>query len=333
MTRAWILSALLFPVLPNPLRAEDLYTTDFEAFTVGDNRWAGTEGWISDDTTSGAQGILEDFVADLPLGKTAYLGFERPASALTRVARPVDYDPAAPGNPSCIEFESFLGVQDSTNGRRDQFFISFYDISGDFLAAIVFDNTGDSAGMLRWQGMQDGSVQSAETGVPFLRGDQTFGFISLQILYARIDLENNTWSVQLDGVPLFSEAPFTDPALAPLTLGSVAAEWELGIPNRLFAGDNWLFVADWILRTVPEGAQPLTIESIARNGAGETTITWEGESGFDYQVEYSPDFSTWRDDLPGSLFPGITASGPLTFTDPQASPSQRFYRVSRSETP
>ena len=89
---------LLF-LLASRVSGGDLYTTDFEAFPVGDNQWAGTEGWISNDTTSGAQGIVQDFVAELPLGKTAYLGSDPPASVFTTVARPVNYDPAVAAFP------------------------------------------------------------------------------------------------------------------------------------------------------------------------------------------------------------------------------------------
>lgn len=330
MTR--ILIPLMVSTLSALSEAGDLYLTDFEEFPVGDNLWAGTEGWISNDLSSGAQGILEDFVSELPLGKTAYLGFDPPSSMLTTIARPVDYDPAAGGFP-CVEFDSFLGVQDSLNGRRDQFFVSFYDISGRFLASIVFDNTGSTADMLRWQGRADGSIQSTDTGTDFIRGDQLFGLISLQILHVRIDLANNTWSAHLDGIPLFTEAPFTDPALAPLTLGSVAAEWELVSESPDFAGDNWLFVADWFVRTAPKGIEPFLIDSKSVNSAGETIITWHGDPGFDYQVEYSSDLVTWHSDLPGSSFPGIMTSGTLTFTDTALIPTRRFYRVGRSVTP
>jgi hypothetical protein len=332
MNPTWILTVLLSGALMPFGQAADLYSTDFENFTVGDNLWAGTEGWISNDTTSGAQGIVQDYVHELPLGKTAYLGFEPPVSTITQVARLVNYNPQVGGLP-CVEFESFLGVQDSTNGRRDQFFASFYDIAGNFLAAIVFDNRNAAPAMLRWQAKEDGSVQSIPTGVPFLRGDQVLGFVSVQILFVRIDLEENRWSAELDGIPLFIDAPFTDSAFEPLTLGSAAAEWEIAGQFPLSAGDNWLFVADWFLRSAPSDNGPPEILSISRNPAGETTLTWQGEPGFDYQIEYSSALKIWHTDLPASAFPGITASGPIEFTDLEAGQPERYYRVRRSVSP
>lgn len=312
--------------------ARDLYTTDFEEFPVGDNKWANTEGWLSNDTSSGAQGILQDYIPGLPFGKTAFLGFEIPSSSLTTLARTINYDPATEGV-FRISFESFLGVQDSTNGQRDQFFISFYDIDGNFLAAIIFDNRGAEGLMLRGQGRADGSIQSFDTGVPFIRGDQVFNVVSLQILRVEIDLATNTWSAQLDGLPLFTDSPFTDPSFAPLTLGATAAEWELSSPLTAFAGDNWLFVADWFVRTEPQGTEPFLIDTISRNPGGGTTVSWLGEPGFDYQIFHSGDLETWSEDLPNSTFPGITASGPLSFTDPNPSGTRRFYRVERSVSP
>lgn len=287
---------------------------------------------MSTDLTSGSQGIVEDFT-QLPLGKTAYLGFEPPTSPLTRVFRPIGYDPA-PSGVYHLEFESFLGILDSANGQRDQFFISFYDASssGRFLAALLFDNSTVDGDIFRWRGKSDLSIEESPTGLTFPRGEQTFpAFVALQILKVEIDLAANTWSAHLDGIPAFTDASFTDPAYLPLTLGSVAAEWELTDPAA--PGDNWLFVADWFVRTAPQGADPFLIESISESAAGEITITWQGDPGYDYHVEYSSDLQTWHTDLPGANFPGITSQGPLSFTDTDVLPEKRFYRVGRQESP
>jgi hypothetical protein len=326
------LSTLLAGAFISSLAAADLYTTDFEDFPIGDNLWSSTDGWLSNDSTSGAQGIVQDFVGELPLGKTAYLGFERPATTFTTVARPVNHDPRSGGFP-VVEFESFLGVQDSTNGGRDQFFVSFYDISGTFLAAVVFDNRNTNPEMLRWKANADGSIQSIPTGVPFTRGSQVLAFIALQILFTRIDLENNSWSAYLDGIPLFVDAPFTASALAPLSLGSAAAEWEVAGTSPLEAGNNWLFVADWIVRSVPRDNGPPRIDSVSRTAAGATVLTWLGEPGYDYLIEYSPDLKQWQNDLPNAAFPGITTSGPLEFTDTTTGQAGRYYRVRRAISP
>jgi len=300
-----------------------LYGTDFEAFPVGDNQWAGTEGWQSTDLTSGAQGIVQDFVENLPLGKTAYLGFSPPASAFTSVYRHVVHDPVASEIP-IVEFDSFLGIQDSTDVlKRDRFFITFYNAGGGFLAALLFDN------QLGKVYREDG-VARFDTGVPFQRGNQLFGFVALQVLNARIDLVENRWSASLDGVPLFNGAVFNAGGKNRV-LGAVAAEWQ--VQNVLTAGDNWLFVADWYVRSVPVGIEPFRISSYTRDDEGQITLIWEAQAGFDYKVWHSDDLTTWLDDLPGSAFPGITAGGQLSFTDANPPPHRRFYRVSRSVSP
>lgn len=320
---AWLACAIS-ATLPRAA-AGTLYATDFEAFTPGDNHWAGTEGWLSNDTTSGAQGILADYVENLPLGRTAYLGYEPPAAAFTTVYRTVGYDPAT-GLVPVVEFDSYLGLQDSTNGQRDRFHISFYNIPGDFLAALCLDNTNGNV----WR--EDG-VGRADTGVAFIRGNQLLGLIALQVLHARIDLVQNHWSAWLDGIPLFTAAPFTATA-APRTIGPVAAEWSVATTTpELAPGNNWLFIADWAVRTAPVGGEPFRVTSVTRDASGRATITWPGEPGFDYQVWYSADLVLWLDDLPGSSFPGVAGFGALSFTDPSGSTARRFYRVSRSASP
>lgn len=320
-------SCFILPLLITivPLHAGNLYSTEFESFNTGDNQWAGTDGWISTDTSSGAQGILLNAAQNLGLGKTAYLGYEPPASDFTSVFRPVSHDPAVEKIP-IIEFDSFLGIQDSTNSRRDRFYLSFYNIAGEYLAAICFDNTTGEVTR------DDGLILSG-TGVEFLRGNQLLGLIALQVLTARINLSTNQWSAALDGIPLFNNVPFTATGRS-LTLGASAAEWEITktTPTR-DAGNNWLFVADWNLRTTPIGTEPFRMSSIIRNSDGTTTLTWPGDPGFDYQIQYSTDLILWQNNLPGASFPGVQDPGPLSFTDTATTPEKRFYRARRNVSP
>jgi len=302
-----------------------IYGTDFEGFDVGNNKWAGREGWQSNDNTSGAQGIVENFVPNLPLGKTAYLGYNPPTTAFTTVSKIINYDPATTGLP-IVAFDSFLGIQDSTFGARDRFYISFYNIAGDFIASICFDNT-------------DGKIyrETAEgrfaTGIQFIRGNQLVGIVSLQLLDARIDLANNRWSASLDGIPLFVDAVFSAGG-GPQDLGATAAEWEIAKTSPSLApGNNWLFVADWFIRSVPVGIEPFTLSAFNRAANGAVTLAWPGQAGFDYTVEYSDDCKHWHRDLPGSAFPAIAADGTLEFGDPNPPPLRRFYRILRKPSP
>lgn len=299
-----------------------LYATQFEEFTAGNNRWAGTGGWASNNTTGGVQGIMQDPVADLPLGKAGYLGYASPTSAFTAVYRAINHDPVATGYKR-IEFDSLLGVQDSTTAFRDRFYVSFYNMSGDFLAALVFDNTTGKV-------LSDDGVSVRDTGAGFLRGDQLLGVAALQVLRVAIDFDLNQWEATLDSVTLFRQK-FTSTQKA-MNLGPIAVEWEIpsGVPAQ--AGDNWLLVADWLVASIPP--EPFGMRSFVINGSRQAEMKWPAHGGFDYQVQYSPDLKTWKSDLAGSRFAANPTEGTLSFTDPSLlSPTGKFYRVLRSPTP
>lgn len=302
--------------------AGTLYATQFEEFTAGINRWGGTGGWVASNTSNGVQGIIQDPVADLPLGKAAYLGYATPTAAITSVYRMVNHDPVASGHPR-IEFDSLLGVQDSTDSHRDRFYISFYNMAGNFLAAVVFDNTSGKV-------LSDDGVQVRDTGVEFLRGDQLLGVAALQILKVSIDFSRNEWEAALDSIPLFRQK-FTS-VQAAMNLGPIAVEWEMpsGVPGQ--SGDNWLLVADWLVASIP--GDPFTVGSFSKAAGGAGHLTWRAHPGFDYQVQYSADLKTWSNGLVGSRFAANQISGTLSFTDSTSpAPLRRNYRVLRTPTP
>lgn len=334
------LGSVLFLFVPLLGSAEDLYQTDFESFPAGENQWAGHDGWISNDTTSGAQGILDDFLEELSLGKVAYLGYEPPHSRLTTVACPVKFKPAD-GEANCLEFESLLGIQDSTNDRHDQFFISFYGADGSFLAAVVFDNNDPEAQVLRWQGRPEGSINESASGIPFIRGDQLLGLVSLQLLHIQIDFDANQWAAYLDGIPLWEGVPFTAPELASINIGSIAAEWELMHPSVSEPGNNWLLVTDWAVRPASKfdfqnlrQANPFEL-SISRGPNDAPTLSWFVEEGYTYQLQRSNDLANWED-VPNASFTDtdLDSTNAIEFTDTSTPQSNhRFYRVKRSGSP
>ncbi len=299
--------------------ANELYFTDFDSFTAGNDQWVGTDGWLGISTGVGAHGIDDGIVP--ALGKTAFIGFNQPSSTFVTVLRPINYDPLANGTPK-IRFESFLGIEDSTNGRRDSFFVSFYNIAGAFLASIRFANEDASFGIWRL----DGTTQT-DTAVDFINGE-------LHLLFAEIDFSTNTWSADLDGIPLFTNATFNATGQT-LNFGSAAAEWQLASAGVAGYGDNWMLVADWSIRSVSPGENPFRIREIDLNASNQPVLQWLGECGFNYQFYYSDDgMLTWKSDLPGSVFSGILVDGVLSYTDETAPvPSQRQFRVVRSEAP
>lgn len=306
----WV-AALLFAACH--ASATDLYYTDFESFTNGADKWVGTDGWLGNSKGVGVHGIDNELVPGL--GKTAYLGYKQPLSTLVAVLRPVNFTPIASGKP-IVEFETLMGIQDSTNGHHDSFFFSFYNTNGNLLASIRFSNDPLTYGVWRLDG-----TNQVDTGLDFTVGD-------LHLLYARVDFSTNRWSADLDGIPLFTNSVFNNTS-KPLTLGSVAAEWQLTESSVTNHGDNWLLVADWLVSASPKGESPFLIRSAGVGTNGNPWLSWNGEASFDYNVDYTTNWLTWQTNV--AVYTSTPAAAPITFTDTNAAADpDRLYRVRRS---
>jgi hypothetical protein len=316
-----IITCVALAVLP--AGASVLYSTEFENFISGDDKWVDTEGWLGNSKGYGVHGIDQDAIVGGGLGKTAFLGLNQPSATLVVVAKPINYSPQA-GDLPLVRVETLVGIQDSvTTSARDSFFVSIYNSSGGYLAGIRFDNRLDTYGIWRGDGKLD-----YDTGEGFARGD-------LHLLSFVINLPTNRWSADLDGIPLFANAPFTATTNT-INFGLLAYEWQLDSTTPLGHGDNWMLIADVVVRSAPLGAEPFQLSSLTHTTATATataTLTWPGQKGFDYQIEYSDNLVTWRRDLPSASFPTILVDQPLTFQDATSGLPRRFYRVLRTETP
>ena len=300
------------------LRAEYLYSTNFESFTVGPDQWIDTQGWIGNSPGDGVHGIDQDLLPTL--GKTAYLGFDEPSETFVSVATPLNYNPGAQGAVE-VYVESLLGIEDSTNGKHDNFYLSFYNCSGAYLASLLFSNHPSTYGIWRLDGLEQ-----FDTTIDFITGE-------LPLISMNIDHAANTWSAAMDGIPLFTDATFSATART-LDVGPVAYEWQLTGTQPTEFGDNWLLVADLIVIAVPPGEGPFVTDTVGLDESGQPILTFTGEPGWNYQVEYSDDGTVWLKNLPGSFTTGIAETTQIEFTDltPEA-PIGRYYRVVRSVTP
>jgi len=315
--------------------AGELYRTDFEAadgFTAGDGNWVGTDGWVGINAGGGAQGIDFDIIPGGGLGQTASIGYNQPvivdpdfpavgAKPTVFLGKSIPYSPAA-GELPVVEVQTIIGIQDSTVDQpaRDSFFVTVYNIAGNFLAGVRFANQPSSYGIWRL----DGTATEEDTGVIFYRGQ-------LHLLTLRVDLPNNLWSADMDGIPLFTDAVFNATS-EPVDFGYLGYEWQLSASNPMGYGDNWMLVADVIVRSCGRGLVPFRFSQFECNGTG-AVLEWPGEIGFNYQMEYSADLANWHSDLPDSSYTGIAADQVLTFTDSSAGVKCRFYRVLRTEMP
>lgn len=316
-------SLLFLLILSSLLHGDLLYETDFDEFPSGDNSWAGNDGWISNDTTSGAQSIDSGLIPALL--QTASLGFNRPNNDLTFVALNVGYDNVATGVPE-IEIDTLLGIEDSTNNRRDDFFLSIYNSAGDRLASIRFDNQDPAANNSQFGIWRDDGVSQFDTLLDFIPGE-------LFNLFITLNLENNTWSADIGGNPLFENVKLTD-TTDPVNFGFLAFEWDLSTNSTFFHGDNYLLIADVSIRSVTPEENPPLVVSYTYSAGDQVTLSWPTGVGFDDQVQYSTDLVNWIETLPNSTYENITTSSTVNFSDPSTNKGRvRFYRVKRTPVP
>ncbi len=313
---------LILALSPGVVAAELIYFTDFDEFPTGDNAWHDFEGWRASDRTSGAQAIIPDLLGGA-LGNTATLGFNRPNRSLTSVAKTINYDPGT-GSSAVVAFALLFGIEDSTeftNYRRDDFFVSFYNNNGAPLASIRISNTDTDYGFWYRNGSpQSQGYEEADTGLDFVQGE-------LQELTGMIDFASNRWSAEIDGIPLFSEAEFNGTNRS-LTLGFIAIEWQVAQGGTSSYGDNFILVSDLRVETVEDIVPPVEIASVMKTPSGDIQISWQPTAGYDYEVQYSDDLVTWRNDLPGSDFSSPPETESLVFTDATLlQTGSRYYRV------
>jgi hypothetical protein len=290
-------------------RSENLYTTDFENFPVGDDTIVGTDGWLGTSAGRRCHGIDEGIAAGL--GKTAFLGFNPPAinTASVAIYRPVATDPVAEGK-KIIEFYTVVGFSQSVApkiGIADDFFFMFYNQANQQLAGVDFDLS--SRTIYRYDGLA--SIPSSVT----------FDFDEYYTLTVRVNMETNRWSAELLGVPIFTDAVFTSTTRA-LNYRMVAAEWRP--TNPFIPGNNWMLLANW---TIDASANPVGFAT-AQASAGNLELTWPAELGYQYQLQSSTDLVTWPN-LGAVRIPA--ASDPLRFTVPVSGTPRSYFRMQRTK--
>ena len=222
-------------------------------------------------------------------------------------------------NTATVIIDALIGIQDSTNLRKDSFLLSIFNNAGTRIAALQFDNTDALFGIWR----REGSTSRFDTGEEFIRND-------LRPIRMEINLTNNTWTASYDAIPLFTDAVFNNTGQA-VELGFFGFQWDLTALGTAGYGDNWLLVADLSITAIPDGQDPFVIATLPGN---PPTINWLGEMGFDYQVLHSDDAISWTNTLPHSFFNGFTVPVNQSFLDTTIpTPTNRLYRVMRSATP
>ena len=77
-------------------QATPLYSTDFDNFTVGDDQWAGTDGWVITDSASGIS-FIDNTGFGGALGNYAALGLGQPTTRRVSVLKQILHDHTTTG--------------------------------------------------------------------------------------------------------------------------------------------------------------------------------------------------------------------------------------------
>ena len=320
-----LITALIFHIQGMGSYAIVLYETDFEDFTPGADNLAGTDGWVATLTGQQLHGIDDEIIPGL--GKSAFLGFAPPTIPPTSpptvsVFRPLNYDPIAQGRPM-IQFEALIAIADSRDDpdtpaideslRRDRFLVTVYNLDGEPLASVIYDNRLSTFGLWRNDG-----ASSTDSELEFIVEEPQF-------LLIRIDFESNSWSAFLDGIPVFTDAEFNASGKA-RNLGTIAAEWTLS--NRLAPGDNWMLFDDWIVEAKRKPTEPFRIRKIEITPDNLAQLTYAADEGFTYRIEQSIDLKSWSE-LPNSPVTATANDPAAIHIDPTPADGTRFYRIVR----
>ncbi|MEO5716898.1 MAG: hypothetical protein ABIT37_25685 [Luteolibacter sp.] len=226
----WIVTGLTFT---SPVHAVDLYSTGFNnpPFVLGVNTWAGTDGWMSNDTVAGIQGIVGDSSY-----QEAYLGFNTTSAASNYVYRKFNYDPVIQQNPM-VDFGMDIAIRDSTNGKYDKFHLQIYNSAGEFLGGMYFSNS--DLHIFKADG-----VTATDTGVKFTNDIR-------QRLTFSINFATNMWSASHNGTPLFTNSSFHGGTKS-LNFGDITYLWAVATTGS--PGNNYLTVDNLTISATSGGS-------------------------------------------------------------------------------
>lgn len=282
----------------------ELYSTQFEAaegydtgFTLlGQNQWLG-EG----DGGNGISEILTGF------GQSAYIGFDPPTTNGLALWRPINYNPT---NLPVVTVSLDFSIFDSSNtNRRDEFRWSVYNVQGQRLFCLIFDN------------YDLGIYYQLDTGLDQWTG-QFFDNVSIFTLQIQMDFSANRWNAWLGTNQLIFNQNITT-TNASLTFGDVDAVWLLRPYLNPVAGDNFMvfdnleITADATVIPSSTVHPPLMVEG------GLRLIRVDGSEGEKYAVEASTNLVQWT-----ALKTNVVSDGYFDFLDTTAAGlPQRFYRA------
>lgn len=279
-----------------------LYSTQFENFNptndiIGQNQWIGAG--------EGGNGFVEEFYPGF--GLSAYIGFAPPTTNGLLVWRPVNH---VPTNRPIVDITLDMAVIDSTtnNNNYDEFRWSVYNIAGQPLFSIVFDNRDFGIYHL----LDDAGGQFRYTGWGF--DHDTVYTLNIQLNYA-----SNRWNAWLGGAHIITNELITTKGAAQ-NFGDLDAVWLRGGAN---AGDNFM-VFDNLLITADLASVPApTLNKPLAIGGGQYLIRVNGTEGVKFAVQASTNLTSWI-----ALKTNVISGGYFDYLDTTAvGLPRRYYRA------
>lgn len=234
---------------------------------------AGQNGWSAIGT--GANGFVFDYVYGLGYG--AYLGFSPFNATDTYLWVPINYTPNTNTRP-VVTFSTYMEIVDSSFYLWDDFEWQIYNINGDRLFSLNFDNNN----LAIYYRLSTGSY--INSGAEFENG-------ILYQLNIVMDFARNRWSAILyDGVTyttVVEHQPITNTGL-PGTLGDVDAVW---IPRNATAGDNYLVFDEYLVYAsaslFPRILQQPQGRTVAAGAGVNLSVAATGAEPLSYQWHYN----------------------------------------------
>ena len=245
---------------------------------VGQNGWLAFES-LSPDFLEHAlgNGILDGAFSDG--GQQAYVGFDQPFedTEFFSVFQPINHIPT-PSEYPIIDFSVTMQIVDSTNGERDNFRWSVYNLAGIRLFTLDFNN---DIAEICFALEEDEFLRP--TGVPFERGE----IYDLQI---SMNIPMNLWCATINGLVVVNSQPITTTD-ATLNISDIDAVWAIFKPDA--PGDNYMVFDDYSITEVAATSIPPSLEPIDRLPDGRFLLRLFGEPEATYSIEATIDLINW----------------------------------------
>ena len=246
-------------------------------------------------------------------GQQAFIGLHPPESeetvefySLLRLVNISDFPEGAP----LIKFKVTMEIVDSTNNERDNFRWSAYNIKGDRLFSVDFDN-------------ETKAISYALDDEKGLIGTEfTFDHLGNYDLDITMNFHRNTWCATLNDTVIINAQPLTTKD-AELTLSDIDAVWAIFKPES--PGDNYMLFDNYSITRENLPSIPAKVETQGILPGGKFVLRVFGEPDTEYQIEATTDFVEWTPIKEGKT---SATDGTLDIIDQDAGNFvSRFYRA------